>query len=575
MLQLTINNQFIPLDPGISIPFVLNNPMFNTKGSYSFTLTIPWSNEIAKALGYIDKPDKSGIPSQTFTGTLGYQGSNTWEIVGYPKKVTSKNVQLYFRIGLGGFFEIVKDKTLQDLELGGERTIDIITNNTDLQYPTSDYAIFPVENANFHDDTTTDLETEYKENIYYQNYPSGASALGEVITPFPYVGYIHEQIFNENGYPIEKNIFKLNDELKKLCEFNLHDITTLQKVGASSVFNHGKAYLKNHLPALSIQEYLNNIKNKYNIITFVNEFSKKVKLLLGEEIIKDPKCIDITNLCGENLTTIDETVYNDASIVSSVDSDDYYVQTYYKDMSEFRDRIKGSVGQFSDLDNLSPVSAGDIYLVNQGLGSFYELKVEWNEISFSNPIYSWEFLSMAAYQNYHSGFEEPKLQIENTIASIMWHAVGIDKRNPARLWRVALLGQKGNSIWRSDKVSFSQKHLLYHGLQKDSQDNDYPFGSFLNLNYENNTVGTLNLSYNDLIAEGDGIVSHWWKNWLNWQLNIARTFEGFINFPSYMIFNFPWEKKHRIRNTNYFIKQIKVNLKYNAPEVGVSQIVKI
>ncbi len=571
MLQLHINNQFIPLDPNISIPFVLNNPMFSTKGSYSFSLSLPWGNEIAAALGYIDKPDKSGLPSKTFTGTLGYQNNNTWQIVGYPKKVTSKNVQLYFRIGLGGFYELTKDQTLQDLNLGGERNIPTPTISLDLQYPENDFTLFPVKNPNYMDNTS--WETSFKNAIVYQNFPSGIlDPKIETITPFPYVGYVLERIFIENGYDIDETIFRKHSDLKQLCEFYLNDIVRFKIVNQTlpaDDLENDKAFLKNHLPELIVSKYLENITNKYNVKFFINEYNNKVKILSGNEIITDPGYIEISDKSSELIAILDEQKYNGFAFIENHDSGDDYLSQFYSPIEDFYSQIVGSVNDISDLNNISTAYINDIfYVINTN--SYYQLIFSGDPPEVPLSLV-WNFLTLDKFQNYFSSFDLSDLLETETDISSLWTVKHADDRDGTREWKTPVLEQIGNSPYRYDeKLSFGHRHLFYRGIKKDLANNDYPFGSSDNYDFDGNKIGNLTLEY-----KGEyGLYEQLWKNWLNWKINIARTFENQIMWPEHLLFNFPWEKKFRIRNTNYFVKQIKVNLRYKAPEVGVSEIVK-
>lgn len=543
--------------------------MFEDKGSFSYTLNLPLVKELKQALGYIDKPDKQGLPQMPVQGKLGYQGGNTWPVYCYAKELANKTANLYFRIGLGGFYEAIKNLTLQDLTLGGERTIEAPATDLDLQYPDSDYALFPVKNENFQDDTSA--ETDYKTYVIYQNYPIGIHQFKEIITPFPYVGYVLQQIFEENGYTVIYNIFRTHTELKKLCEFNVQDITTLKKTGASNTFTHSKTYLKLHLPELSVDQYLQNIKNRYNVGFFINEHSKTVKILLLEELVANAQYLESPDY--SELKSIIETTYTSVRITTTTDENDEAFQFYsIADIEEFYDDIKGSVATYADLLTLNPVYARDVYFV-EATKNYYRLTITWNDEDEEFPDYSWTLISGTAVMDYFSTWDDNALEIENNI-SFLTFTTETDDRLGTRNWKVPYCLQKGNSVWRPDKVSFSHRHLLYQGLQEDAEGNDYPFASFDYKDKSGNYVGGLQLSYYDYYETGDNLIDYFFSKWINWKLNIARTFETWINFPTYMLFSFPWEKKFRIDNTNYFIKKIEVDLRYKGPVIKKVEIVK-
>lgn len=546
--------------------------MFEDKGSFSYTLNLPLVKELKQALGYIDKPDKQGLPQMPVQGKLGYQGGNTWPVFCYAKELANKTANLYFRIGLGGFLEATKNQTLQDLTLGGERTIEF-DSLTDLQYPDSDYTMFPVKNMNFLDGSTS--EAGYKANIMYMNYPSGID--GEMLVPFPFVAYVLEQIFNENGYTVEENIFATNADFKKLCEFNLTSIMKIYQESGNPSVVYDKAYLADHLPELTIADYLDNIKNKYNIGIFINENNLKVKIISNEAIITDPDYTEISDLVSAELKSIVDKKYTAATIKTTHDTSDEYFQAKYKDIDTFLSRIKGTVATVGDLTDIDGAQGGDVYYVIF-TRSYYELQV-----TFESPdiILTWAYLCDYDFLNYNSLFagdvydstDENILEIENEL-STLYNVVETDARDGVREWKVPILLQPGNSIWLNDKVENSHRHLMYHGMQEDSEGDDYQFGSFDNMNYNGELIGSLLLNNYGYITTVQGIWYQYWRQYLHWKLKVARTFETWINFPTYMLFNFPWEKKFRVQNTNYFIKQIEVDLRYKGPSIKNVEIVK-
>jgi hypothetical protein len=136
-MQLTINASIIPLDPGINLPLVLRSPLFLTSdnkipGSYIFNFSIPAGDEIRTEFGQAHRIQRHGrataeLPYILTDGLLKYSGKC---IV---TQATVDSYEIACKIGNGDFTANISNKTLKDLDLGGDRDIADIYSvaNTD------------------------------------------------------------------------------------------------------------------------------------------------------------------------------------------------------------------------------------------------------------------------------------------------------------------------------------------------------------------------------------------------------------------------------------------------------------
>jgi hypothetical protein len=125
-LALTINNVLIPLPDDISLPLALRNPLFcfdgNFPGSFVFNTKIPASDQLRQAIGHLHRVNKHGQPTGEFDyvlthGILRYEGK--CEVI----EADNDNYEVSFNIDNGDFYAAIKDKSLKDLDLGGDRDI--------------------------------------------------------------------------------------------------------------------------------------------------------------------------------------------------------------------------------------------------------------------------------------------------------------------------------------------------------------------------------------------------------------------------------------------------------------------
>lgn len=93
--------------------------------------------------------------------------------------------------------------------------------------------------------------------------------------------------------------------------------------------------------------------------------------------------------------------------------------------------------------------------------------------------------------------------------------------------------QKGNGVEREESEPFSARLLFYRGMQPDSNTDDYPMGSYDNLDMNENQIAGRNLS---LKWEGEfGIYNQLYKNYITWWLN-RRQLNHLIVDPSRLNF---------------------------------------
>ena len=210
MIQLYINNEQVDLCENPSISFNEESPVFEIDampGGFSLPFDILNSarnNRILKHAGRIQSATL-GILKAPFQ--LYHDGKMVTSGTATIQKATPEVYSLYLQVGTGDFAGKTDGKKLTDINFGGARNW---TFKPEFTYPDDDFALFPVYNPNFMDDLEVKPQfilNGYRINAYgvgaYYNEPGTVGA----VTPFPFLGYVLERLFNQFGFVIKENAF--------------------------------------------------------------------------------------------------------------------------------------------------------------------------------------------------------------------------------------------------------------------------------------------------------------------------------------------------------------------------------
>ncbi|TRZ72928.1 MAG: hypothetical protein D4R97_05435, partial [Bacteroidetes bacterium] len=307
MIQLIINNEPVDLNENSSISITEESPVFekdNIPGGFSFPFELPASprnNRILRHPGRIQSAFQGGfnLPFQLYLdGRLIGTGTATIQ------KATSLSYSAFLQVGTGDFAGKTEGKKLSDVDFGGERTWEF---KPEFTFPEDDFALFPIYNENFMDDTQ--YKDGWKANLYRLNshelgtWFTGVNSI-MAISPFPYLGYVVNRIFNHFRFVLKENILTTDPDLKQLVIYNNHDSANLVSVTrpvTKTIFgkrNDGSwGYiqrtvivttitrefntwnLKDFLPDILIKDFILAIRNLFNLaITIDNQgFASIVK----------------------------------------------------------------------------------------------------------------------------------------------------------------------------------------------------------------------------------------------------------------------------------------------------------
>lgn len=563
MLQLFADGQQIDTS-GVKFNITLKNPMFTDglKGSYIFNLSTPLSGRNKVVYGFPHLLDKHNNYSKDFDFRALFNGI---ELPACGKQsisgVNEKSVESNVKIALGDFVSATKEKTLKEIDLGGDYTFDFandknayISNSIQNSYPDYKFVRFPVYNPDLYNGTS--LESPWQ-NV---NYINGNNPLG-VPTPSPdlevlfvYIGYIVRQIFQTFGFQVTRNPFETDEELKKLVLLNHYSDHLLE---TPTSFN-----LIDYIPPHNINSFLINLTNLFGSIYFINSITRQVEIKFLDEIIRDPDYIEfsdnIVDSKKSDLLPLTKGYFFDYKY----DSKDILPKEKINKYDESFHTIIDPVISFSNLPDyaeLAYLHKNEVCLVKNE-NAFYQLEF----VSASN--YQWLYFSENMYE-YSTNDLKPEYKPEISPMMISKHDIDVSGATGSWLTtecRVPLFSDPDNAWLKGDEEgwenfrlnainSFAPRICFYRGVRNKST-GTYPLGTYDIYDYDGNVIGSQSLK-----MEGDtGIFKNFWERYIYWYHNVRRpvTFKKLMTAKELSSLDF--SKKYMIFGIKYYIKEPKI-----------------
>lgn len=595
MLQFYVENQPIDLPLDVAIRLQLKNPMFNDIGSYSLPFTVPSSQRNRQVFNLPHRISKVDQSIKDFNFHALFKGIRFLDGIFSVYKTPGDNYESYLKIGLGGFNSVVKDKTLKDVDYGGnihigatyQDAMDYIDASVDNSYPDYNFVCFPVYNPEFHDPDYNDYLTHYhnywdEDHFYlYLTGPPGKS----IITPFPYLCFVLDSLFKTYGYFIESSILHTDPELRTLVLLNIMNTNDIRE----PFFSRDVRFINfaNHVPDIGILEFIKGLENYLNIQFFIDEDHRKVKIRKRDDIISDPSFVDFSsNILKQRSLTIPEA-QNGYRLTQTPDPDDNYTGDKIEDID--KRFIRSEVSTFSALPNATLYSEpGDIRLVLDE-NKYYRVKWDGIQYTWTEISLCFDYILPNGDAEWETIFSTPLMdEIEDTLQASV-HDPGpppVDYYMPfPRTWTVPHIGQA-----ESNYPKFALRLLFYRGRVLDNKDltgipppgqslNEpvsnchYPFGSNDVYDHYGNKMAAANYS---LLWTGQyGLKENFWKKTLHWDFNIKQEAE-FTKILSPLEFkNILYYRKYRINRTNFLINTIDVTLHNKSIDPATLSVFKV
>lgn len=620
MLRLAIivnyNRIFLDMKPeGNAVTFERYNPMFHEKTDFNTSFELPFTDKNKAYLGQ-DYKFSAAETVLEYEAEL-YSNKTLVEIGKIKKQNGSGSFSVIFKSSSTDFYNISRGKKITELSYGGPinlgESMDSVINNfngsTASHFPLYDYVLFPVLNTKQKKDTTIEADRTQCEDLFYQNYweISQTFNLNYPLSPFPYIAKVIRSIFNESGYYIDKNCYELYSELLNLCIYNQNDFFV--RGGATKYF-----YLKDHLPEILINEFLNYLNTFFASQIFINKQTKSVNIKLLKDVLANYEynVFQFAKLASVECEYLDK---KSGFIVSAKnDGLDKYWSDNIKSLPNMGDYYKGDVENYADLLSIT-ASLGDIYFVktrsiyytygkdaNDVVGwyiySYKKLDNVDNKAASNNLEITLDITTALDYNHddktkewrtlrfYHAG----DLVWYYPRPSTMWYICQTDHTSAGgtdlmdgslwlpdyththeRFWwtpKVEISGNNPEYFSIKQKQNFGLRLLHYRGMDVDGSGNEYPRGSLdCWEQYGNGYI----LNKHALIWHSDrGINTNYQKEWIRYIMNLDRKYviKMPMTHPEFSMLDF--SQKQMIDDSLFFISMIRYT--YTDFETSIAEI---
>lgn len=416
MIAIRINRtDWLELYADTKLDITLSSPVFSDKvveENSVYNFDIPNTLHNRRILGY---PGRVQSINQTITDKsveVFWNEKPVGSGSAIIKSVTREKIELVAGLNESTFIYKHGKKLITSFEYGGTMTyrdyyntetesILQVCNGTFPEYP---FAYFPVKNLSLFDGSQwetgwrTDalsrpFQNDYKAMVYDPVNETYKYKTGHVsVSPFPYVGFVIEEIFKECGYTIGYNIFREDDNLRRLCIYNPNVIFA---VGPNRDYFY--IDIAHHLPEMTVAELLAAIKMPFALTFNINERLKTVSIRTFNQLNDVRQQIDYMK---------SETTEETSKLLRfkvAVDGNDEHAQLRQKPEDVQNSRYRGSVYIEADLSTITSPLEGDTALVL----STYEIH---QYLPDQSGAFSWQALCYNIQNTTDTGTEDEEIQ---------------------------------------------------------------------------------------------------------------------------------------------------------------------
>lgn len=573
-----------------------NSPFFSNNdewaGERSTPITLRYTKENAQSLEhdyhFHSKRYKKVLDANLYDGTIFRQRG---KLILEGSSINNNHSQRgemrgYFVFALSNFYQIIKDKKLKSLILGGKRSYNWTTNNPNdasngfWQWLHSTWAgnqevvIAPIRNDSASEPLTisvpvigtvitiatdwinkigTDFKLDYNINLILNS-----------ICPQIRVKYIVDKIFEEHGYTVE---YEVGDyQWEKLFLTSLIPFNWVNRVELPSwpffTFQPKSTidiYLAEHLPNKNITDFLVQLCNRYGWRLLIDD-NRKVCRIKAVKTIRKGKRKDWSSYAAAESESDFKEGKKVFAFLNEVDSGDSLPIK-----GEFGDKtILPSVYRYQDL----PTATG--LIVNHVAYTYIENTYWIVQQNTDTQTYSWVPFS----DNIFSFEPEGKTDtIETTMSTIpVARAVFQTVSGVDRYGIFPVMKQKFN-------LDFGFRTVFYHGVVPDELANGVTStGSYPHLSSLWRIPGPAdddvwsNVFVQDYNDEKRGIIEYWFKDWIN-IISEGEDMKFVMRVPRKELMDFQWDDIILIRNIPFLVKSIIEPIPYqNKAEVTLRRI---
>jgi hypothetical protein len=342
---------------GVTIDFVIKSPVFRTSdnedGSLVFNMVLPPTDKNLKLTKFLDRIESFNNQVNEIAVYGWIKGMHVWTGTALAKFSRPDGIECSVGFGRGEFNYLAEGKKLSDVvpdeihQIGIEQ---LYTDwNTGVQmsyikingfddvvskiYPEVNYAVFPVKTESLTESLGTIVADWYNKTPVVnfwdmanqrffrndigtqfwnldQNNGNKLTVVkrNNIFMPFVYNAWVFKNIFKSLGYFVENNPFETNEDLKRLVLFNIQTINKLtykyeyhpENPQYANQYYYGlepstEFNLRDHVPDILIKDYIRAIEDMFFLRCFIDNKTKRVRVLFLKDIVNSTKYRDISD----------------------------------------------------------------------------------------------------------------------------------------------------------------------------------------------------------------------------------------------------------------------------------------
>lgn len=594
MLDIKIKGQSLDLYPDTILTFEQQNPLFQREigaEGYSYPVDIPVSPFNVQLLGFLSNI-QSATPFKDYECEVIVNNKSKMGTFSILKASPSR---LTCSIFLGLFDKNTLSKSLNEIDLGGTRNVGDIPTHADslinTTVETADYAFFPLLNRHFYTENATQehyagivnafnpltgqftrftLENDTTDPQEPQAYISQTTCF----TPFPYLVYVLKRVANAFNKQLSGSFIQ-HPDIKQLTIYNNYALDEFREDTASGLSGNLHATsinLKNHVPNMTIREFLNALIIKFNVAITIK--GNELNISFKKEALNGLSDDDYSDTIESNII-IEPFLTQDTEGVTftdAVDSNDT-AQKEFSNIIVRNEAINEAVNHQQQFT--IPTTEGHIQF-HIDLHEYFKA----NKTGGNNYFGDYDLYIGAAVApkfKVGKGGEEIESKISNIL--MVKNTIDYPVAEMPTGWLLPNADQKGNS-----KVSYyelgtdnpcSLRLLFYKGLQQvdDNLQQQYPLGTsdiYSANSINTGPVGTLSLQW----GGANGTYAQLYQKWLD-KLQKAKAANIILALQPEQWAKLDLLKPKYCINQNILIEKLTVSVTMKGMRKATARIIKL
>jgi hypothetical protein len=356
MLALQIDGKNMDLGDDFSFTMNLKNPMFNDLGGYSYPFKLPNTPNNSRLIGFRHRVESTTDVYGLCTGMFTWNGHSLF--TGQLKmEILNKSLLEGHLFESDSAFYIKAKKLLLTQFNFGEKifanetdAINFLSESAHYAYPDIEFACPRIYNNLYFDPPTTDFYLKYYNRWIYDSVSNyliltTTDDARTILVPMLYLRYILDVISEGMGMELIDELLTSHPDLNSLVLYNSLSCNSPFYPKPPEITH---IVLNNHIPTLSLMDFIIAIENYFCASTFINGIRNTMRIIPRNKIINDESYINFSDNLLSISTELEEQIMGfDLKMESDGDDDSFTMISGWEE--ETSKRIKGSVNSIQDL----------------------------------------------------------------------------------------------------------------------------------------------------------------------------------------------------------------------------------